>query len=604
MRLPSIAPGRDTFSILLTTDNHVGAYEDDPIRGDDGWKTWHEITSIAADRDVDMIVQGGDLFHINKPSKKSMYQVMKSIRANCFGDRPVEMELLSDPSGNFTHGFNFVNYEDPNLNVSVPIFSISGNHDDATGDGLLSPIDILAISGMVNHFGKVENNEDIEVSPILLRKGTTQLALYGLQNVRDERLHRSFRDGKVKFLRPTVDTNSWFNLFCIHQNHAQHSITSHIPESFLPTFLDFILWGHEHECIVDPMPNAAMEFDVLQAGSSMATSLADGELAAKHVFILNIKGKDYSLEAIPLTSVRPFILKHITLEDSPVEPGPSSRASVVKYLTEQVEEAIAEANNEYLRRQHSVGVNVDPPLPLIRLKVEYSGGYEIENTRRFSNRFVGKVANVNDIIHFYKKRQVLEKVDKPEAVAKVIPERPEIKLDDILHQMLGETKLTLLPENGMDFAVKKYLETEDKHVLEGYINQEIIQESQSLLGVEIDTDEFHRDDNHSRKVLKQVLEQLKREQARAPPPTLDFKADAKSSKKSAAAKGKAAAAKSKNTKSSRAKPAKSKEFIVSDDEEDEERDEGEEEDEDDVMIISDSDNEAPPKKPTRRKRTK
>lgn len=29
--------------------------------------------------------------------------------------------------------FNHVNYEDPDINVSVPVFSIHGNHDDPSG---------------------------------------------------------------------------------------------------------------------------------------------------------------------------------------------------------------------------------------------------------------------------------------------------------------------------------------------------------------------------------------------------------------------------------------------------------------------------------------
>ena len=77
-----IEPGPDTIRVLLTTDNHVGAFENDPIRGDDAWKTFDEITTIAKDKDVDMIIQGGDLFHINKPTKNP-YHVMKSLRSNC-----------------------------------------------------------------------------------------------------------------------------------------------------------------------------------------------------------------------------------------------------------------------------------------------------------------------------------------------------------------------------------------------------------------------------------------------------------------------------------------------------------------------------------------
>jgi len=34
--------------------------------------------------------------------------------------------------------FPAINYEDPNLNVSLPVFSIHGNHDDPQGAGAVS----------------------------------------------------------------------------------------------------------------------------------------------------------------------------------------------------------------------------------------------------------------------------------------------------------------------------------------------------------------------------------------------------------------------------------------------------------------------------------
>jgi double-strand break repair protein MRE11 len=33
----------------------------------------------------------------------------------------------------FPSAFNHVNYEDPNINVAIPVFSIHGNHDDPSG---------------------------------------------------------------------------------------------------------------------------------------------------------------------------------------------------------------------------------------------------------------------------------------------------------------------------------------------------------------------------------------------------------------------------------------------------------------------------------------
>ena len=91
----------DTIRILVSTDNHVGYNERDAIRGDDSWKSFHEVMTLAKEHDVDMVLLAGDLFHDNKPSRKSMYQVMRTLRMNCYGEKPCELEMLSDNSENF-----------------------------------------------------------------------------------------------------------------------------------------------------------------------------------------------------------------------------------------------------------------------------------------------------------------------------------------------------------------------------------------------------------------------------------------------------------------------------------------------------------------------
>lgn len=47
--------------------------------------------------------------------------------------------------------FPWVNYQDGNLNISIPIFSIHGNHDDPTGViiGFLQFVEILEMIGLV-----------------------------------------------------------------------------------------------------------------------------------------------------------------------------------------------------------------------------------------------------------------------------------------------------------------------------------------------------------------------------------------------------------------------------------------------------------------------
>jgi double-strand break repair protein MRE11 len=51
---------------------------------------------LAKDRDVDMVLLGGDLFHYHTPTRKSLLHVIQSLRLNCLGDRPCELEFLSD----------------------------------------------------------------------------------------------------------------------------------------------------------------------------------------------------------------------------------------------------------------------------------------------------------------------------------------------------------------------------------------------------------------------------------------------------------------------------------------------------------------------------
>lgn len=205
------------------------------------------------------------------------------------GDRPIQFEFLSDQSENFKHSAHpIVNFEDPNLNVSLPVFSIHGNHDDPAGAGCYCSLDVLSVSGLVNYFGKSTDLEKINISPLMLQKGKTKLCLYGLGSIRDERLHRMFVNGNVSLLRPKENSDEWFNVMVIHQNRAKHGPKNYIPEQFLDDFLDLVVWGHEHECRIEKEFNEQQAFYVTQPGSSVATSLCHGEAVKKHVGLLQV----------------------------------------------------------------------------------------------------------------------------------------------------------------------------------------------------------------------------------------------------------------------------------------------------------------------------
>ena len=506
-------PEAETIRILVSTDNHVGYNERDPIRGDDSWKSFHEVMCLAKDQDVDMVLLAGDLFHENKPSRKSMYQVMRSIRMNCFGDKPCELEMLSDASENFQGAFNHVNYEDLDMNIAIPIFSIHGNHDDPSGEGHLAALDLLQVSGLLNYYGRTPESDNIEIKPVLLQKGRTKLALYGMSNVRDERLFRTFRDGKVKFFQPSIQKDDWFNLMSVHQNHHAYTETGYLPENFLPEFMDMVVWGHEHECLINPRLNPDMKFHVMQPGSSVATSLVPGEAVAKQVAILNITGREFKCEPIRLKSVRPFVMREIVLSEEKgaqkLARKENNRTEVTRFLMTIVEELIEEAKSEWLDMHGEVN-NDDPdeepreiPLPLVRLRVETStpegGSYDCENPQRFSNRFVGKVANVNDVVQFYRKKKNASSSRKAaagldEVAASHLAGLDTVKVEQLVKEFLASQSLSILPQNSFGDAVAQFIDKDDKHAMEMFVNESLEGQVKHLMTLDRDDDEMDDED--------------------------------------------------------------------------------------------------------------
>lgn len=220
----------DCIRIMLATDCHIGFAERDPVRGQDSINTFEEVLQQAVKHDVDFILLAGDLFHENRPSRDSLYRTMALLREYTLGEKPISVELLSDPLDGKAAGFSFpaINYEDPNLNIATPVFSIHGNHDDPQGtgsDGALCALDVLAVAGLVNYMGKIDlpsNDEEalqtgIALRPVLLQKGQTRLAMYGVGNVKDQRMHYELRSNRVRMFTP-MDKEEWFNILLLHQN--------------------------------------------------------------------------------------------------------------------------------------------------------------------------------------------------------------------------------------------------------------------------------------------------------------------------------------------------------------------------------------------------
>ncbi|EFH40536.1 hypothetical protein ARALYDRAFT_357625 [Arabidopsis lyrata subsp. lyrata] len=215
--------------------------EKDEIRRHDSFKAFKEICSIAEEKQVNFLLLGGDIFHENKPSRTTLVKAIEILRRHCLNYKPVHFQVVSDQTVNFQNAFGHVNHEDPHFNVGLPVFSIHGNHDDPARvvhnlhltTFLQLKFSLHALSLQLMVLGVAQ----ISLYPILMSKETSGM------NVSIECLRP--HPHAAQWMRPEVqeggDVSDWV------KSKPKNAISEH----FLPRFLDFIVSGHEHECLID-----------------------------------------------------------------------------------------------------------------------------------------------------------------------------------------------------------------------------------------------------------------------------------------------------------------------------------------------------------------
>lgn len=228
-----------------------------------------------------------------------------------------------------------------------------------------------------------------------------------------------------------------------------------------------------------------------------------GEAVPKHVAVLSITGRDFKVESIRLKTVRPFVMKEIILSEDRTAKAfvkKDNRTLLTRYLMDVVESLIEQAKSEWLEVQDEEDDDDEPdvPLPLIRLRVEYSapdgGKFDCENPQRFSNRFVGKVANVNDVVQFYRKkagttRKAQDGAELPEESILAQMSMDSVKVEKLVREFLTAQSLTILPQNSFGDAVSQFVDKDDKHAMEMFVNESLIDQVKHLMDIE------HADDD-------------------------------------------------------------------------------------------------------------
>jgi len=442
------------------------------FEGNDTFNTFEEVLQLARLKNVDFLLLGGDLFHENKPSSKCMTKCIELLRKYCLGESEINFSIISDQKVNFNHcQFPIVNYEDANLNISLPVFSIHGNHDDPVGKDAICALDTVSATGFLNYFGKYVDMDNIVLSPILMKKANNRIALYGLGSLPEERLHRFFLQKKVNFLEPSEDSSRWFKILVIHQNRVAHG-TKYLPEKLLTKLPDLVIWGHEHESITHLDFNSQQNMYIFQPGSTVITSLCPGEAAPKHVGLLevnynsNLEENKFKVECIPLRTARRLYFETINLdeilEQLPKSREPDKKNQVIYDLVvEKIESLLTTAEVE-----HS-GEEKEPKEPLIRLRIDISNEYHQINSAVFGQSFMGRVANPKDMVLFKTKRASKMKSNVNLDTEKLdelmeVDDQVRCNIEDVIMEYFAnaepKSKMNLLLEKLLTEGVKEMVE--------------------------------------------------------------------------------------------------------------------------------------------------
>jgi double-strand break repair protein MRE11 len=242
--------------------------------------------------------------------------------------------------------------------------------------------------------------------------------------------------------------------------------------------------GHEHECLIEFFESVVGTFRITQPGSSVATSLVPGEAARKKVGILDIKGKNFRLHPVPLTQVRSFVMTELSLRENRANLDPEDPkvdGKVTKLLEEEVQLMVLQARDkakEILAEAREAGSDAGddssmikykvqrPDEVLVRLRVDHVG-FSTLNNQRFGAKFLGDVANPNDILLFHRKKDPkLASTVKIRGIKPIAPEELErTNVEDLVREHLlavPDGKLQLFGEKDLSEALEECV---DKSVI-------------------------------------------------------------------------------------------------------------------------------------------
>ena len=275
-----------TVKIAFVTDCHFGYRRFEQ----DAYSQGREAI-LAAAKEADVLILGGDNFDVPLPRMETIAEVTKILReaAEVFASRGI---------------------------TPAPIFAIHGNHD-RRAKGFVHPTQLLAQGG----FAELFHNKTVEYG----RNGE-KVAISGMGSVPEDMAVETLKQITCK---PVAGA---FNVFVVHQSFQEFERIPHeeyLTFDDLPDGYDLYLCGHVHQ--------PSLTGKVLNPGSTVITQLRSDEVGQRGWLLYDTKTKKPEFK--PVKSRQLF---HKVLEFSEAKPE-EVRAAVEKAAREIISQNLTPA---------------------------------------------------------------------------------------------------------------------------------------------------------------------------------------------------------------------------------------------------------------------
>lgn len=282
--------------LLHTSDWHVGRRIGGRDRSDEHRAVLAEITRIASDARVDLVLVAGDVFDTSSPSPSAEEIVWRALL---------------------------------DLAEVAPVLVVAGNHDNERRFDAIAPALAMARITMVGRArpagkGGVVHDEDLGVKVAML-PFVSQRGIVKAEQImtEDPDQHAGGYEARLRAIVAALTdgmTDDTTNLLMSHLTvhgalagggeRTAHIFGYAVPASIFPGHLSYVALGHLHR--QQKMPHAA---SVWYSGSPL--QLDFGEVAdQKGVLLIDgTPGAPASVTSVPLTSGRPLTTLRGTLEE-------------------------------------------------------------------------------------------------------------------------------------------------------------------------------------------------------------------------------------------------------------------------------------------------